>query len=185
MKYIYGLYDSRYPGNLRYIGQTDNPSRRLREHWASRRNPPNRGKEWEHRLTEWLLGLDNMPVMLVHMSIEDGEANRAEHDFIVEARDAYGTGQILNDNAGVSNRVWFRSVMSRPAFRVEPSSKVETPSDAEYGESPRPRKSRGRYPDQIAIREWGLANGYEMGFNNRIPIGCLHAYRAAHRSQDG
>jgi Lsr2 len=194
MKYIYGLYDRQHPGTLRYIGQTDNPPRRLRNHWNSRRQPPNENREWEHRLSEWIKGLDSIPIMKILIPVDDSEADRAEHDAIVEARDLYGTGQILNDNAGVSNRVWFRNIMSGPDIRVnvEASSSraaivpESDPLISMQGKNAKKRSipahmnpSGHRDAPVLHIRQWAIQHGYDVGDRGRLSPHIIADYEAA------
>jgi Protein of unknown function (DUF2637) len=49
--------------------------------------------------------------------------------------------------------------------------------------SPKPARKPSSRPktSDDEIRDWCEANGYELGFNRRIPIAGLRAYRAAHK----
>jgi hypothetical protein len=177
MKYIYGLYSQNQPDTLRYIGQTDNPPRRLREHWSARR-PKSNNREWEHRLSEWIVSLVNIPIMKILLPVDDSEADRAEHDAILEAWSKYGTGQILNVNSGIDNRIWFDRITRGPDIRVNagPASGGNRRPDGQVS-----RISAKRVVKTLdqEIRAWGLENGYKMGYRGRIPVECLQAYRIA------
>ena len=124
MKYIYGLYNQNSINRLRYIGQTDDPRRRLREHWRCKDHPPRDDREWERRINEWIRSLSSPPSMRILLMVDDTEADRAEHDAIVEAQRLYGTGQLLNDNTGVDNVHWFRKLMNGTDLRVNPQGGV-------------------------------------------------------------
>jgi hypothetical protein len=46
----------------------------------------------------------------------------------------------------------------------------------------RPKRSKATSSND-EVRNWCVANGYELGFNNRVPIAGLNAYRKAQREQ--
>ena len=69
-----------------------------------------------------------------------------------------------------------RPPASRPAPKARPKSGTSVKSAAKRS-APRGDSSN------MAARDWCVANGYELGYNNRVPIDGLRAYRAAMRNQ--
>ena len=124
MKHVDGLHDPTTSDRLRYIGQTDDPRRRLREHWRCKDHPPRDDREWERRINEWIRSLSSPPSMRILLMVDDTEADRAEHDAIVEAQRLYGTGQLLNDNTGVDYALGSVSSANGTDLRVNPQGGV-------------------------------------------------------------
>jgi hypothetical protein len=123
--------------------------------------------------------------MKILLPVDDSEANRAEHDAIVVAWNTYGTGQILNDNAGIDNQAWFHNIIHGPDIRVSISSVTDAIASHEYVERPGAGVSRrrGKYQEDQDVRDWCEQNGFPLGFKNRISIEGLRAYRAAHQGK--
>jgi hypothetical protein len=71
---------------------------------------------------------------------------------------------------------------NRPATRTvqsqRPTSKTKTPSSRPASSPPRRGNSLN-----AEIREWCVAHGFQLGYNNRVPIDGLRAYRAAHSAK--
>lgn len=70
--------------------------------------------------------------------------------------------------------------VSRPKPKPEPEPKPVLHSvPSRPAPKPATRKSTS---GQAAIRDWCREHGYELGFNGRVPIAGLNAYRAAQRA---
>jgi hypothetical protein len=89
MIYIYGLHDP--DGKLRYIGQTNNPEFRLRNHWLYRDVP----RTWWLPVCMWLRTLRKRPEMRIIETVSRKYANAVEVEYILNAREDY-PGQMLN-----------------------------------------------------------------------------------------
>ena len=183
MKYIYGLYNQNSINKLRYIGQTDNPRRRLREHWRCKDQPPRDDREWERRINEWIRSLSSPPSMRILLMVDDTEADRAEHDAIVEAQRLYGTGQLLNDNTGVDNVHWFRKLMNGTDLRVNPQGGVaDNEIKAMASRDERTEWARNHSP-KAHIRDWARAHpDYKnlIGIRGVLPAHVIEAYYIEH-----
>jgi hypothetical protein len=66
---------------------------------------------------------------------------------------------------------------TRPATRVEPTRPASTLHSVPTSAA----KSTRKASSNDAIKQWCRDNGYELGFNGRVPIAGLRAYRAAQK----
>lgn len=95
-------------------------------------------------------------------------------------QDLVPVGSVQLENAEVSVPEVESSPKPKP--NKPKSSPKPKPKRTVLHSVPAPRQSnRKSTSSQAAIRDWVVEHGFELGFNGRIPIAGLNAYRAAQR----
>lgn len=72
-----------------------------------------------------------------------------------------------------------RRPASKPRTRTRPASRPAASSSPRSGQ----RRAASSSSPNAAVRDWCVEHGYKLGYNNRIPIDGLRAYRRAHQVQ--